>query len=228
MIEYPKTETLYNRNPNDMKHVILGDYRREEFRIVSRWLVTEKVDGTNIRVGYNTVTGEVRFGGRTDNAQTPTFLLDHLQRTFTSELLSTTFGPGVEGDLGGELAGDGEPDVVLFGEGYGPKIQKGGGRYRDDVSFALFDVRVGRWWLEWQNVEDVALKLGIETVPVLGRDVSLGSAVAMVDRKSVIAREHGDPEYVQEGVVARTDPWLFDRRGKRVMWKLKARDLRAG
>lgn len=29
--------------------------------------------------------------------------------------------------------------VVLFGEGYGPKIQGCGGRYRKDVSFAIFD-----------------------------------------------------------------------------------------
>lgn len=29
--------------------------------------------------------------------------------------------------------------VVLFGEGYGPKIQACGSRYRKDVSFAIFD-----------------------------------------------------------------------------------------
>ena len=41
----------------------------------------------------------------------------------------------------GEVFPDGA--AVLYGEGYGAKIQKGGGNYRADQDFVLFDVRVG-------------------------------------------------------------------------------------
>jgi hypothetical protein len=56
----------------------------------------------------------------------PIPLLTHLQNTFTREKMLAVF-PDVK-------------KVILFGEGYGPKIQACGGRYRKDVSFILFDV----------------------------------------------------------------------------------------
>ena len=31
-----------------------------------------------------------------------------------------------------------------------------------------------------------------------------------------------------EGIVARTEPLLLDRRGNRVMWKLKTKDFKPG
>lgn len=33
-------------------------------------------------------------------------------------------------------------------------------------------------------------------------------------------------EYMPEGIVARSDPLLFNRKGERVMWKLKMKDFR--
>ena len=113
--------------------------------------------------------------------------------------------------------------AILFGEGYGPKIQKGG-IYREDVSFRLFDVRVGEWWLNWADVEDVADKLGIKTVPVLFRNLLLDDAVALVKSNSVLAFQEAENEIPQEGVVARTDPLLMTRGGDRLMWKLKIKD----
>ena len=59
--------------------------------------------------------------------------------------------------------------ITFYGEGYGAKIQKGGGNYNPDgVDFVLFDVRCGDFWLKRENVRDVANKLGIEDVPVVG------------------------------------------------------------
>jgi len=215
MIKYPKIETLYNRDAATFK--VTDELRLPEFGLVNEWLITEKVDGTNVRVHWNGL--DVRFGGRTDNAQMPTFLLDHLQRTFGDELLDEVFGHGDE-PCGGDTS------VTLFGEGYGPKIQKGGG-YRDNASFRLFDVRVGDWWLNWPDVEDVAEKLGILTVPVLARDVDLFQALNLTigDWPSATAREDGGTGCIAEGIVARTDPLLLTRRGRRLMFKLKGKDF---
>lgn len=211
-MEYPKIETLYER---DEKFRVMDKLRLPEFAAVGRWLVTEKVDGTNVRVFLDS-DGTVRFGGRTARAQMPTFLLDYLQRTFTADRFDKAFDLGVT--------------AILFGEGYGPKIQKGG-NYRGDVAFRLFDVLIRGerdWWLNWDNVEDIAEKLGISTVPVLARDVGLEVALGCLRKGSQVALREGGNEVMQEGIVARTDPLLFMRNGHRLMWKLKDKDFAKG
>ena len=58
----------------------------------------------------------------------------------------------------------GQMQVILFGEGYGPRIQKGGGKYRDDASFILFDVYLPQknLWMKRDAVEDIAKTFGID------------------------------------------------------------------
>jgi hypothetical protein len=216
-LEYPKVETLYNRNPENMKRVILGDLRKDEFGLVDRWLVTEKVDGTNMRVQLSVdENGEprIRFGGRTSRAQIPVPVLDYMTETFPLDKVAAAFDPGIT--------------VVLFGEGYGPRIQKGGGLYRADISFRLFDVAVinaRTWWLNWNGVVDIAEKLAIDTVPLLADNVTTEAAIALVEQPSTTAYQDGGTGCVQEGIVARADPLLLMRDGKRMVWKLKASDL---
>jgi len=66
------------------------------------------------------------------------------------------------------------PSLCLYGEGYGAKIQKGGGNYiTDGASFILFDVVVGGTWLERSNVIDIAAKLHILSVPLIGHGTLL-------------------------------------------------------
>jgi hypothetical protein len=250
--EYPKIETLFDRDP-DTHRVKLGAYRLPEFALPASnaWVFTEKVDGTNVRVVFETAClsccggwepphdGEcprcsgskldqrVTFGGRTDNAQMPTFLLTRLLELFTLDKMVVAF-----------------PDedvvrVVLYGEGYGARIQKSGGNYRPDVDFRLFDALIEtrptgrsttRWWMNWDNVEGIAQKLGIKTAPVLDLVGGIEHALMVVSRGFDSATAHEDSAHVTpaEGIVARTNPLLFDRRGRRVVWKLKTRDFRGG
>ena len=112
------------------------------------------MDGTNIRVIFK--DGAVAFGGRTEDAEIPLPLLGRLNERFLP--LATRLG---------EVFTDGA--AVLYGEGYGAKIQKGGGNYRADQDFVLFDVRVGPWWLQRADVEDVAQKLGLDVGRFPGR-----------------------------------------------------------
>lgn len=230
MNEYPKIETLFNRDPNTFG-VDTSSYRRPEFALIPDWIVTEKVDGTNIRiqlfpeinaVGIGTEPREVRFRGRTDKATLYPALLDALTATFPIDRLWEVFHGD---DEVGEQYG-----VTLYGEGYGPKIQKGGGSYRDTPGFRLFDVRVGTKWLEWADVEDVAGKLGIRTVPTIALGVPLhtGEIVEFVRDgfMSLTADEDGGTGLHAEGIVARTSTTLYNWRGDRVLWKLKERDFR--
>lgn len=212
MTEYGKIDTLFERDagtfvvkPEVLKSSILGTIRE--------WDVTEKIDGTNIRVMLS-ASGEVTFGGRSDNAQIPTDLVRYLIATFPAELVRTSLWVKPE-----------EPvDVVLYGEGYGSGIQKGGGLYRADKAFILFDVLVaGQWWLDREAVEEIAGKLGVACVPYLGR-MDLDQIVDQV--RTPFASKIGTA--TAEGVVARPIETLFDRRMKRIIIKLKTKDFVAG
>lgn len=207
MKEYHKIQTVYKRDPdNKFKTLLDGQFALPEFGYLSgnRWVFTEKIDGTNIRVMFD--SGVVRFGGKTDNAQIPAFLIEKLQDHFTVDKMTAAFPDG---------------GACLYGEGYGARIQKGGGNYiPDGVDFILFDVRVGEWWLQRGSVEDVAAKLGIGIVPIIGTG-TLSDAVNL-------ARE-GFPSRIgsqtAEGLVMRPEVELMTRSGHRVITKIKHKDF---
>ena len=207
MNEYHKIQTVYNRNPETkFKTLLEGEYSRPEFEYLANneWIFTEKVDGTNIRINCSE---EITFGGRTDNAQIPAFLVTQLERLFHYSKIR-------------EVIADSFPDgAVLYGEGYGGKIQKGS-KYRVDQSFVLFDVKVGEWWLQRKDVEDIAEKLKIDIVPILGE----GTLQDMVNFcKQGIISSWGD--FQAEGYVARPVTELKARNGQRIITKIKCRDF---
>ena len=211
-MEYHKIETLFERDkqtfvvdPGTLKASVLGTIRE--------WDVTEKIDGTNIRVKLS-AAGEVSFGGRTDAAQIPADLIQYLIKTFQQDALKDALWLDPAAPV----------DVVLYGEGYGAGIQKGGGLYRRDKAFILFDVLVaGQWWLDRGAISEIAGKLGIETVPYLGR-MTLDQIVDMVRMPFPSKIGTG----MAEGIVARPIETLFDRRMKRIIIKLKTCDFRSG
>lgn len=216
-MEYHKIETLFTR---DGKFVVTEELRNPVYGAFKKWHVTEKIDGTNIRVTL-TEDGKVIFGGRTDAAQIHADLYRHLSETFTPEKMKAALWLPDE-------AGEPQPTrAVLYGEGYGAGIQKGGGLYRADKSFRLFDVLVNdKWWLDWANVEDVARKLDIKTAPYMG-EWTLEDIVTQVKRgiPSAVAMEDGGQVREAEGVIGRTIEPLFDKRGNRIILKLKTSDF---
>ena len=210
MTEYHKIQSIFKRDmTSKRKTLIEGEWTLPEFEYLAgnAWTFTEKVDGTNIRVIFK--DGCVTFGGRTENAQIPAKLVERLNERFLPLAVKL-----------GEVFADGS--AVLYGEGYGAKIQKGGDNYRADQDFVLFDVRVGPWWLQRADVEDVAQKLGIDVVPVIGEG-TLHDAVAWAKRG--IRSTWGDFE--AEGIVARPQTELHTRAGHRLVAKIKCRDFAA-
>ena len=206
--EYPKIDTLFERDmetfivdPSRLKSPVLGT--------INLWDVQEKIDGTNIRIMLGE-DGAVQFGGRTDAAQLPVDLLMRLVNTFHPEMLKSVFWL------------DGKPvSAVLYGEGYGAGIQKGG-TYRPDKSVIFYDCLVsGKWWLDREAVNDVCAKLGAETVPYLGR-MTLAQIVELV--REPFASKIGTA--MAEGIVARPIEPLFDRKGARIIIKLKTKDFK--
>ena len=207
MEEYHKIKTLFARDPDtNHKLVIKDQYSCKEFEYLkdNLWVFTEKVDGTNIRVRFdgNTIT----FGGKTDNAQIPAQLVMRLNEIFLPRLEKFK-----------DIFTD---EVCLYGEGYGAKIQKGGGKYRPDPSFVLFDVKIGEWWLERPKVEEIADNLGLDIVPMIGT----GKLSEMVDMcESGFESKWG--QFKAEGIVARPLVELQTRGGERIITKLKYIDF---
>ena len=217
MDKYPKIQTLYKRsNEGPAKNpIIFGDYSRPEFALINEWQVTEKVDGMNIRIHYD--GKRVVFGGRDNNSLLPAPLVNILVQRFT---------PGLFVSVGIDWP------CTLYGEGYGPGIQQGGAYGLIAQDFILFDVNIGGYWLNREDVEDVGKKLGTEVVPLLVRPrwktrdivdyVKQGFISAVAGNNTIPHKTVCD---LAEGVVARSPVELTNKLGERVMWKLKHKDF---
>lgn len=200
---YPKIDCPFVRDPATNK--LTSDWRRPEFEALAdaAWTWTEKVDGTNIRIGID-ADGAFHIGGRTDRAEIPRRLLMALRAL----------------DLEPKLRAQFDGPVVLYGEGYGGKVQKGG-RYRPDEAFVLFDVLVGPWWLRPDDVLDVGVQLGLDVVPNVGSG-SLREAIRIVSDGLRSAWNH---DTAAEGLVGVAPLGMLDRAGRRLVVKVKARDF---
>lgn len=244
METYHKIQSIFKRDMANKGKMIHGEWTTPELEYLAgnQWEFTEKVDGTNIRVGLsryrNTFEVDVRYGGRSDNAVIPTPLMEKLHDIF--EVAPGTVRSHIlEWIIDNDLS-----NVVLFGEGYGPKIQ-GGGKYREDVSFVLFDVKIGDWWLHRKDVDDIASKLGIDSVPVIGHgtlhqainQVRFGTPylpeeVRNLEKKTPSIFDWAKPmrstwgDFEAEGIVARPVVPLFDRKGNRIIVKIKGVDFK--
>lgn len=117
----------------------------------------------------------------------------------------------------------GSTPVMLVGEGYGAKIQAGGGLYRKDQDFILFDVMIAGNWQPRESVEDIAKYFSIDVVPiVLEGSINEGVEYVKTKPKSTIGQADS------EGVVGRPIVELQDRTGKRIIVKIKVRDFAEG
>jgi ATP-dependent RNA circularization protein (DNA/RNA ligase family) len=207
-MEYPKIETLYVRDESTFK-VKPGVFKNRVYEIIKTWHWTEKIDGTNIRIIYNPPSigsDDLIFGvrGRTDRANLPGDLVSNI---FTRELES-------------KLAENFQCPVVLYGEGYGAGIQRGA-EYSSTKKFILFDILVdGKWWLNQDSVDEIAVKLGLEVVPKFG-EWTIEEATEFVRRpfESQLGKTQA------EGLVGRTVEPLFDKKGSRLIVKLKTKDF---
>lgn len=232
-MEYPKIETLFAR---DGKFVVdTSAPKRPVFASINKWHVTEKIDGTNIRV-IMTPDSEITIGGRTDRANIPGDLVATLLRLYIPEKMrEVLWGPLLEQN-GGELPEESlRPTITIFGEGYGAGIQKGGELRAKErgKNFRAFDVLFEypdrKFWLDHADIVDVVTKLGGEVVPYLG----IWTFDDIVERvkigvPSVVSRlESGSMNLVAEGVIARPLEQLFDKWGNRIILKLKTKDFGA-
>lgn len=209
MLKYPKIQTLYKRDmERPGKPLRIGDWTNPEFAFLAdcQWQFTEKVDGTNVRVRLS--QEGVQFAGRTDDAQFHPLLLGALTSLFAPDIMRS------QDDV---LS---QSEIILFGEGYGPKVN-GGGCYRVDHSFVLFDATVNGRWASRDELQSLSVTFGIDIVPLIGTGT-------LIDAEAM-AREGFQSRwgpFTAEGIVARPVVELQNRYGERIITKIKHRDFR--
>jgi hypothetical protein len=205
--EYEKIETIFERDKKTKK-LNENKYRNEtiEFLKDIDWEFTEKIDGTNIRIYWD--GHKVSYYGRTEKAEIPSQLMNRLIELFggnvNEEMFEQKFG---------------ETPVMLIGEGYGAKIQKGGD-YREDNDFILFDVCINDNYQPRESVKEIANYFNIDVVPtiMIGK-LQDGIVYVKGKPKSKIGNA------MAEGLVARPIYELKDRCGKRIILKIKVCDF---
>lgn len=189
--------------------------------------------GNIIGVKFN-----IEIKGKTDNAQIPPHLDKYMKETFTNDKIFASLGikeyiPREEWAEHGWCVSKEDPTPMyekipekytLYGEGYGMKIQKGGGRYlSNSVSFRGFDVKVNDTYLLRDNAMSIFEKLGADTVPYFGQ-MTIDEAIDFV-RAGFISTISEDRTLMAEGLVLSSPLGLKNRRGERLIVKIKYGDF---
>ena len=224
MIEYPKIQTLFLR---DEKSIIIPNkftYPEFEYLKDCKWECTEKIDGTNMSFQLTPndfsdghVEWNTKIYGRTERANIPPLLQAKMQEIFSIDTVKKVF------NLSDSLETESSP-IEIYGEGFGKKIQSCGGRYlRDSVDFILFDVKIGNWWLTREALEDIAHKLNIQIVPLIGY-MTLTEAIEYV-KTGFTSTISEDKTLAAEGLVLKTPIGLKNRKGDRIITKIKTCDF---
>lgn len=117
-----------------------------------------------------------------------------------------------------------EVPVYIYGEFFGKKIQAGGNYDKDKNRFSIFDICVQGWWVPIEMLNDYASKLGLDVAPYIGQ-MTIEEAEKMVMKGfKTLVPNVSNPDYLEEGIVARPVVPIKDPRGKRIIVKIKTCD----
>ena len=214
-MKYPKIKSLFKRG-DDFKFTeqlvseFLSDFK--DFY----WVCLEKLDGMNIRIFCDYEKQEFKYFGRTDAAHIPEHLKPALDRVVSA---------AKENADSIKQAFAGIDKFILYGEGFGHKIQSGGLYLGENTDFNLFDCysilpSEKGFWMDELKIQQLAGLLKTNTAPSF-ESMTVSEAVSMV--KSGFSSKHGTAR--AEGLILKTRFPLFDSFGERLIFKLKTKDF---
>lgn len=113
-----------------------------------------------------------------------------------------------------------EAPIYIYGELYGPGVQKGG-HYGDTLRFAVFDICQQGWFLPIGMLTEMCNNLCLDMAPYIGQmTIKEAEDVVRTGFKTLVENAK-DPDYIEEGIVARPIVPIKDPRGKRIIVKIK-------
>lgn len=205
MKEYQKIESIYRFDQN-IKGFVKEYYNPiVEYLENNKWIGTEKIDGTNIRIYWNGKRFE--FAGRTAEAEIPKAILKVLEDKFNYDMeivFEQKFG---------------DKEVYLFCEGYGGKVQ--GHIYDCEEDIIGFDIMIDNIYLEKETSKQLFNEFGIRFVKQIEFN-DLLEAIKYVEQNEK-SLEH--PNCLLEGLVAYPTKRIYDHLGNRIIIKIKRKDL---
>ena len=176
-------------------------YKNQEVMIFKEVFALEKIHGTSAHIGWK--DGALRFfsGG-----------MKH--ETFTAIFDAPT--------LVVKFAAMNHPDVTVYGEAYGGKMQAMAKRYGPAARFAAFDVKVGDLWLDVPTAAQVVADLGLEFVYYALVPATVEALNAERDAPSKQAQRNGvEGAQHREGIVIRPPIEVRKNNGERIIAKHK-------
>lgn len=117
-----------------------------------------------------------------------------------------------------------EVPVYIYGEFFGKKIQKGGNYDKDNNRFSIFDICLQGWWIPIDKLHEYADYLGLDVAPYLGQMTIEEAEKMVMEGFKTHVPNVSNPDYLEEGIVARPVVPIKDPRGKRIIVKIKTCD----
>ena len=117
-----------------------------------------------------------------------------------------------------------EVPVYIYGEFFGKKIQAGGNYDKDKNRFSIFDICMQGWWVPIDMLNNYAEKLGLDVAPYLGQMTIEEAENMVMEGFKTRVPNVSNPDYLEEGIVARPVVPIKDPRGKRIIVKIKTCD----
>ena len=203
--KFANTDAM-SENPMFPRYTNIDNLRNfpDEFKKGEKVVITEKIHGTNCRVGI--IEGEEIAGSRRNQRLRP----DDLGANFY------WYPWTIEGvrNLLHALAQK-HAVVVLYGETYG-RVQSLKYGKPNGVAFAAFDLLLDGKYVDFDTFESYCHKYYVPTIPVLARgEYSLDVVKSYSDGNSCIA----GAQCIKEGVVIRITEDRVNSKGGRLMYK---------
>jgi RNA ligase (TIGR02306 family) len=174
-------------------------------------LVTEKIHGTNARIGW--VEGALLAGSHGLQRKRP----EPEAMATNTYWFPATLEPvrSLLDELRREHA-----VAILYGEIYGSRVQNLHYGRRDGLGFAAFDVLVGEHYLDWDDFAALCARHGVSPVPLLAREPFSLARVAELSRGQTTLPD----QHIREGVVVRPAAERFDPQVGRAILKYLSDD----
>ncbi|KKN89774.1 hypothetical protein LCGC14_0236200 [marine sediment metagenome] len=188
-------------------------YKNQDILLFRECYALEKIHGTSAHISWKEVRGIISpsplsffAGGCKHETFISLFDQDDLEKRF--EAL-------------------GLPEVVVFGEAYGGKIQGMQETYGDQIKFIVFEVKIGDMWLSVPQAADVALQLNLEFVHYARVSTDIEVLNSLRGAFSVQAgRNLGKMDKRREGIVLRPLIEVRKNNGKRIIAKHKSDEFK--
>lgn len=185
-------------------------YKDQTILLFKECYAMEKVHGTSCHVAWRDGKVNVFAGGFQHATFESIFNLPELADKFKNRFSDLPSG-----------------EVVIFGEGYGGKMQAMSKTYGPNIKFIAFDVKIGDSWLNAPKAEHIANELGFEFIPYKKISTDLTEIDRERDADSTVAINNGmGSGHIREGVVLRPLEEFRTNNGERVIVKHKRDEFR--